>query len=133
MFDLLSHFAHFRNDLTMLAPRPEPFPGPPSCSLTDPSQELDKNGLEYFCYQKQLFTGVTPEPPAKGSLAVTVWSKGTPIDTYVQGKGARANVYEKCSIGYTPEHRGFQLEPETCHYVEPYEVPYNTVPFGMTW
>ena len=130
MFDLLANFQHFRHE--MLAPKPLPFPPPPSCTLPGADIETDKNGLEFLCYQKQLFTGVTREVPSKGSLAVTVWSQGSPIETYVQGKGNHAAVYERCPITTTPEHRAYELVAP-CNYVEPSEVPRDTVNFSMSW
>jgi hypothetical protein len=131
MFDLLASFHHFRHEM-MLAPKPLPFPPPPTCSpLPSVSTELDKNGLEFFCYQKKLFSGVTPDP-AKGSKAVTVWSNGSPIETYVEGKGKRAAIYERCPVTMTPEHRAYQLAPP-CTYVDPADVPTDTLSYPMTW
>ena len=131
MFDLMASVHHFRHEM-MLAPKPLPFPPPPTCSpLPSVSTELDKNGLEFFCYQKKLFSGVTPDP-AKGSKAVTVWSNGSPIETYVEGKGKRAAIYERCPVTMTPEHRAYQLAPP-CTYVDPADVPTDTLSYTMTW
>jgi hypothetical protein len=128
MFELL---ANFRQEM-MLAPAPLPFPGPPACTLNGAYTENDTNGLGYLCYEKKLFSGVTPEPPAKGRLAVTVWSNGQPTATYYEGKGSRATVYENCPVSTTPEHRAYQISLP-CTYVDPSVVPTDTVPFSSSW
>ena len=126
MFDLLAHTHH-----TMLSNK---LPSPPSCRFASDGFDkvTDENGLEYLCFDKKRFTGVTQEASTKGKLAVNVWFKGLPINEISVGLGAKAGQYENCPLTVAPNHRAFELSPP-CTYISPSSVPAATENVVMTW